>query len=70
MTHVGVEPIVPVDTTGAGDAFVAGILRQIHLKGQPETVKNGLTIFPLAINWVHFAQQNQAHCQPCLGLKK
>ena len=35
MTHVGVEPIEPVDTTGAGDAFVAGILRQIHLKGQP-----------------------------------
>ena len=37
MTHVGVEPVVPVDTTGAGDAFIAGILRQIHLKGQPET---------------------------------
>ncbi|MER2088803.1 carbohydrate kinase family protein [Sporosarcina sp. JAI121] len=36
-THVGVEPVVPVDTTGAGDAFIAGILRQIHLKGQPET---------------------------------
>ena len=37
MTHVGVEPVVAVDTTGAGDAFIAGILRQIHLKGQPET---------------------------------
>lgn len=36
LTHVGVEPVVPVDTTGAGDAFVAGILRQVHLKGQPE----------------------------------
>ncbi len=36
-THVGVEPVEPVDTTGAGDAFVAGILRQIQLKGQPET---------------------------------
>lgn len=36
MTHVGVEPVEPVDTTGAGDAFIAGILRQIHLKGQPE----------------------------------
>ena len=35
MTHVGVEPVEPVDTTGAGDAFIAGILRQIHLKGQP-----------------------------------
>ncbi len=37
MTHVGVEPVEPVDTTGAGDAFIAGILRQIQLKGQPET---------------------------------
>lgn len=37
MTHVSVEPVKPVDTTGAGDAFIAGILRQIHLKGQPET---------------------------------
>ena len=27
---------VPVDTTGAGDAFMAGILRQIHLNGYPE----------------------------------
>lgn len=35
MTHVGVEPVEPVDTTGAGDAFVAAILRQIHLKGWP-----------------------------------
>ncbi|WP_212391444.1 carbohydrate kinase family protein [Sporosarcina beigongshangi] len=34
-THVAVEPVVPVDTTGAGDAFIAGILRQIHLKGKP-----------------------------------
>jgi fructokinase len=37
MTHVGVEPVVPVDTTGAGDAFIAGILRQIQLIGHPET---------------------------------
>lgn len=37
MTHVGVKPVVPVDTTGAGDAFIAGILRQIHLKGRPKT---------------------------------
>ncbi|MEK5040252.1 carbohydrate kinase family protein [Sporosarcina sp. FSL K6-3457] len=36
LTHVSVEPVVPVDTTGAGDAFIAGILRQIHLKGQPK----------------------------------
>lgn len=35
VTHVGVEQIEVVDTTGAGDAFIAGILRQIHLKGMP-----------------------------------
>ncbi|CAM3239391.1 carbohydrate kinase [Filibacter tadaridae] len=44
MTHVGVEPVVPVDTTGAGDAFIAGILRQIHLKGKPETRKEWIDI--------------------------
>ncbi len=36
-THVRVKPLVPVDTTGAGDAFIAGILRQIHLYGEPKT---------------------------------
>jgi len=36
VTHVGVEPVVAVDTTGAGDAFIAGILCEIHLKGQPK----------------------------------
>ncbi|MFD1927919.1 carbohydrate kinase [Sporosarcina siberiensis] len=35
QTHVGVEAVEAVDTTGAGDAFIAGILRQIHLKGKP-----------------------------------
>lgn len=37
VTHVGVEQIEPVDTTGAGDAFIAGILRQIHINGMPKT---------------------------------
>ena len=37
MAHVEVEPVEPVDTTGAGDAFIAGILSQTHLKGQPKT---------------------------------
>jgi len=37
MTHVGVDPVVAVDTTGAGDAFIAGILCEIHLKRQPKT---------------------------------
>lgn len=37
VTHVPVSKVVPVDTTGAGDAFMAGILRQIHLHGVPET---------------------------------
>lgn len=35
--HVPVEPVEPVDTTGAGDAFMAGILRFVHLNGMPKT---------------------------------
>lgn len=35
--HVPVIPVQPVDTTGAGDAFMAGILRHIHLFGLPKT---------------------------------
>ncbi|AQQ55169.1 fructokinase [Planococcus lenghuensis] len=35
--HVPVVPVPPVDTTGAGDAFVAGVLRHIHLYGLPGT---------------------------------
>lgn len=35
--HVPVVPVQPVDTTGAGDAFVAGTLRYIHLNGLPKT---------------------------------
>lgn len=35
--HVPVIPVQPVDTTGAGDAFMAGVIRHIYLKGLPET---------------------------------
>lgn len=35
--HVPVVPVAPVDTTGAGDAFMAGIIRHIHLNGMPKT---------------------------------
>ncbi len=38
VQHVSVEPVVPVDTTGAGDAFMAGILRYVHLNGLPQTM--------------------------------
>lgn len=37
ILHIPVVPVKPVDTTGAGDAFMAGILRHIHLNGLPET---------------------------------
>ncbi|WP_075620294.1 PfkB family carbohydrate kinase [Paenisporosarcina indica] len=40
VQHVPVEPVVPVDTTGAGDAFMAGILRYVHLNGLPKTIKS------------------------------
>ena len=35
--HVPVEQVVPVDTTGAGDAFMAGVLRYVHYNGLPTT---------------------------------
>lgn len=35
--HVPVTPVEPMDTTGAGDAFMAGIIRHIHLNGMPKT---------------------------------
>ncbi|WP_274308762.1 carbohydrate kinase family protein [Solibacillus daqui] len=41
IIHVPVERIVPVDTTGAGDAFMAGILRYVHFYGLP-TIKEDL----------------------------
>lgn len=37
LIHVPVKKVEPVDTTGAGDAFMAGILSQIHLKGKPKS---------------------------------
>lgn len=35
VIHVPVEKIIPVDTTGAGDAFMAGVLRYVHYNGLP-----------------------------------
>lgn len=35
--HVGVEKVQAVDTTGAGDAFMAGVLRYVHYNGLPTT---------------------------------
>ncbi|CAM5212250.1 Fructokinase OS=Ureibacillus acetophenoni OX=614649 GN=SAMN05877842_112107 PE=3 SV=1 [Ureibacillus acetophenoni] len=35
VTHVPTKKIDPVDTTGAGDAFMAGVLRYAHYHGLP-----------------------------------
>ena len=35
--HVDVEKVQAVDTTGAGDAFMAGVLRYVHYNGLPTT---------------------------------
>ena len=39
VIHVPVEKIIPVDTTGAGDAFMAGVLRYVHYNGLPTTTE-------------------------------
>ena len=48
--HVPSIDIVCVDTTGAGDAFMSGILRQIHLQGMPTTIDE-------AFDYVYFANR-------------
>ena len=35
VMHVDVEKVQAVDTTGAGDAFMAGVLRYVHYNGLP-----------------------------------
>jgi len=35
--HVPTEKVEAVDTTGAGDAFMAGVLRYVHFNGLPTT---------------------------------
>lgn len=35
LTHFSAQPVVSVDTTGAGDAFVAGLLASLAAKGMP-----------------------------------
>lgn len=60
VTHVGVEQIKPVDTTGAGDAFMAGILRQIHVKGMPKTDEEW-------IDYIAFGNKLGALCATKLG---
>ena len=40
VMHVPVEQVVPVDTTGAGDAFMAGVLRYVHFNGLPTTTES------------------------------
>ncbi|MEO4053708.1 carbohydrate kinase [Solibacillus sp. CAU 1738] len=39
VIHVPVDKIIPVDTTGAGDAFMAGVLRYVHYNGLPTTTE-------------------------------
>lgn len=39
MTHVPVEKVVAIDTTGAGDAFMAGVLRYVHYNNLPTTTE-------------------------------
>ncbi|WP_342566875.1 carbohydrate kinase [Psychrobacillus sp. FSL K6-4046] len=37
LVHIPTEKVIAVDTTGAGDAFMAGILSKIQSEGKPET---------------------------------
>ncbi|ARF14972.1 carbohydrate kinase family protein [Sporosarcina ureae] len=58
--HVAVEPIDPVDTTGAGDAFLAGVLRGLHLNGKPKSLEEMLA-------HIEFGNQMGALCAMKVG---
>ncbi|WP_102693340.1 carbohydrate kinase family protein [Rummeliibacillus pycnus] len=60
IKHVPSIKIDCVDTTGAGDAFMAGILRQVHLYGMPKTIEE-------AYNYVHFANRLGANAATKAG---
>ena len=53
--HVEVKRVIPVDTTGAGDAFMAGILSKINLNGKPNTKEEW-------IDYVSFGNRLGAIC--------
>ncbi|MCP6582532.1 PfkB family carbohydrate kinase, partial [Klebsiella pneumoniae] len=38
VSHVPARPVVSVDTTGAGDAFVAGLLAGLAARGIPDNL--------------------------------
>ncbi|GEK32966.1 carbohydrate kinase family protein [Kurthia sibirica] len=58
--HVPSIKINCVDTTGAGDAFMSGILRSIHLNGLPVTAQE-------AYDYVFFANQLGAYAATKAG---
>lgn len=54
IKHVPSISVECVDTTGAGDAFMAGILRQVHMYGMPKSIEE-------AYQFVYFANQLGAY---------
>ncbi|ANU14280.1 Fructokinase [Planococcus halocryophilus Or1] len=58
--HVPVIPVQPVDTTGAGDAFMAGIIRHVYLNGFPKTRQE-------VIECADFGNRMGAHCATKAG---
>lgn len=60
IRHVPSIKIKCIDTTGAGDAFMAGVLRQVHLYGMPKTIDE-------AYDYVHFANRLGANAATKAG---
>lgn len=58
--HVPGIPVQAVDTTGAGDAFMAGIIRHVYLFGLPETKQE-------VIECTDFGNQMGALCATKVG---
>ena len=58
--HVPVEKIEVVDTTGAGDAFMAGVLTRIQQEGVPQTMEQWL-------RYISFGNSMGAMCATRMG---
>ncbi len=60
MFHIPVEKVTAVDTTGAGDAFMAGILTRIQQEGAPQSKSQW-------VEYISFGNSMGARCATKLG---
>ena len=60
LQHIKVEKVEAVDTTGAGDAFMAGILSKIYMNGKPNSKEEW-------VDYISFGNKMGAICATKVG---